>query len=487
MKIKVLFAIPQYKPISGDQKNPPPYPHVGIAYLTAVLKKERIPVEIYDEGVEKNDRKLKELINSFKPTIIGVTGFSFAYKFLYDLVKKIQLFSEIPIIVGGPHVATAGKEIINETTANFALIGEGEEIFPIFLKELVKAKPDFSKIPGLIWKKGKKIISNPSSTLIVNLDNLPFPDFEAFSLERYPCYRNKVIPLLTSRGCPYRCNYCSVRLSMGQRFRARSPKNILEEINFWIKKGYKNFEINDDCFTFDIKRAEEICDLIIRNKLGIKFQLYNGIRVDRVTETLLYKMKKAGCSFISYGCETGNEEVIKKIGKNITLEQVRQAVNWTNKTGIDNAVNFIVGHKEETYYQALDSLKFAEKLPSDFVNFYNLVPYPGTEVYVWASKNAHFLVPKETFLHTITYQENTPIFETKEFTKEQREKIMKRGLAISEKKILQFLRRRLGWGIGTMAYIFTRSKTLARIAKQFISKNKFGVKVYNFLNTNSKK
>lgn len=484
---KVLFAIPQYKPIYGGQKNPPPYPHVGIAYLAAVLKKENIPVEIYDEGVERDSRRLNDLINVFKPTIIGVTGFSFAYKFLYDLIKKIKSYSEIPVIVGGPHVAIMGKEIIKETGADFAFIGEGEEIFPVFLKELVKKQPDFGRIPGLIWKKGEKIVGNPPPIFIKDLDELPFPDYEAFSLEKYPCYRKKVLPLLTSRGCPYGCNYCSVRLSMGRGFRARTPKNILEEINHWVRKGYSNFEINDDCFSFDIDRAEKICDLISKEKLKIRFQLYNGIRVDKVSPSLLHKLKKAGCSFIAYGCETGNREVLKNIGKNITLEQVKQAVDWTNKAGIENAVNFIVGHKEETYPQALDSLRFAEKLPTNFVGFFGLIPYPGTEAYTWAVKNAHFLVPKKTFLETISYQGNTPIIETKEFTKEQREEVMKKGLALTEKKILQSLQLKQGKVIGILVFLFTRSKIITGVAKKFIYKNKFGMKVFQLLVVNSKR
>ncbi len=119
--MKVLFVIPKNKSMFGDQESPPPYPHVGIAYLTAILKQNNHLVKVYDEGIEKEDHNLKELIEDFKPTIIGITGFSYAYSYLYDLIKKIKSFPKIPVIVGGPHVAATGKEIISETLADFAL------------------------------------------------------------------------------------------------------------------------------------------------------------------------------------------------------------------------------------------------------------------------------------------------------------------------------------------------------------------------------
>lgn len=481
--MKVLFAIPKTKSMFGDQKSLPPHPHVGIAYLTAVCKKNKIPVEIFDEGIEEEPDRLKELIKEFHPGIIGITGFSYAYGFLHDLIKKVKSFTDTSVIVGGPHVAATDEEILKTTPADFAFRGEGEISFLIFLKELGKRMPDWEKVPGLIWRKEKKFIANPPLSFIKDLDSLPFPDYQAFKLEKYPCYLEKSLPLLTSRGCPYGCNYCSVKLSMGRGFRPRSPENVMAEIKYWFKRGFASFDINDDCFTLDIERAEKIADLINKDRLRIKFQLYNGIRVDRVTPNLLKKLKKAGCTFIAYGCEAGNEETLKRIKKNITLDQVKKAVDWTNKAGIKNAVNFIIGHGGETYQQALDSLNFAKSLPSNFVNFYNLVPYPGTESYDWAIKHAHFLVPKKTFLKTISYRDNIPIFETKEFTKAQREEIMKEGFALYERKIMRF---RLGTVLGLLVFWFTRVGVLAKLAHWVVYGHKYGMRIYQLLAAHSK-
>lgn len=481
---RVLFVVPKNRSMLGSGTGITGFPHVGIAYLAAVLKKNKISVKIFDEGIGRKEKELYSLIDEFNPNVIGVTGFSYGYELMEEAVKRLKSYrSDISLIVGGPHVAATDGEILKTTQADFAMTGEGEITFLDFLRQLEKSKSDFAQVPNLLWRKGKTIIKNPLASPIKDLDRIPFPDFEEFELEKYPCFQEKILPIITSRGCPYACNYCSVRLSMGQGFRPRSPQNVVTELKYWYKKGFRSFDINDDCFTLDIKRAENICDLVIKNRLKIKFQLYNGIRVDRVTLPLLKKMKRAGCTFISYGCESGNQEILKKIKKGITLDQVKKAVDWTNQAGIKNSVNFIIGHKEETYEQALDSLRFAESLPTNFVNFYNLVPYPGTESYEWAIKHAKFLVPKETFLKEIGYRDNVPIFETKKFTKIQRGEIVKKGLKLYKRKVLQF---RFGKVLGLLIYGLMRVRLFDSLAQWLVYGNRYGMRLYQLLTKKSK-
>jgi len=259
---------------------------------------------------------------------------------------------------------------------------------------------------------------------------------------------------------------------MGNKFRPRSAENVFNELMYHYTKGYRTFDINDDCFTLDQKRAEKICDLIIENKLNLKFQLYNGIRADTITLPLLKKMRRAGCYFISIGCESGSPKVLKAINKGITLEQVRLAVEWANSVGISNAVNFIIGHKEETYEDALQTLKFAKSLPTNFVNFFNLIPYPGTESYDWIRENGKFL--QENYLERWSYRDNEPIYETKDFSKTQRKEVMKRGFDLYRKKIMTF---RFGV-IGYLFYLLTKSDYLLNMGLRFIFKNKLGRYLY---------
>jgi len=480
--MKILFVIPKNKSLFGD-KGMTAHPHIGIAYLTAFLKENDVEVAIFDEGLNQDQAVLSSLIGEFHPDLIGITIFSYCYSYAYNLIMRIKEITHIPIVAGGPHVCAIGKKILEDAGVGFAVKQEGEFTLLELLNEFRKDVADFGRIKGLIWRNGDgAIFENADRDLITDLDAIPFPDYDSFGIERYVCYKQKTIPLITSRGCPFGCNYCSVRLSMGQRFRARSAENVFAEIKYFYGRGWRSFDINDDCFTLDNQRAEEICDYIIDNKLKIRFQLYNGIRVDTVNLNLLKKMRSAGCHFISYGCEAGNERVLKAIKKGITLEQVRDAVRWAQDAGINNSVNFIIGHKEETFQDALDTINFAKSLPTNFVNFYNLLPYPGTESYEWARQHARFLVPSDSFLANISYRDNQPIFDTEEFTKEERHKVIALGFDLYRKKILTF---RLGKVFGSLVYLITKINAINRLVTSFALINPLGRFIYTKLSRKS--
>lgn len=481
--LKVLFVIPKLKSMFGDENAIPGHPHVGIAYIVSALKQNNIDVEIFDETIEGNYKELYELTNSYDPDLIGITAFSYCLRYAFDLISKIKENFKYPVVIGGPHVSATKGEVLSDTGANFAIKGEGEVTLIELIRELQAPQPNFGRIDGLIWRNNSEIIENRDRAWIEDLDSLPFPDYEAFKLERYSYSHHKTLPIITSRSCPYRCNFCSVRLSMGPRFRARSAENVVDEIEHWYKKGWNSFEINDDCFSFDMDRAMRICDLIIERGLRITYQLYNGIRIDRVNEELLQKMKQSGCILISYGCEAGNDATLEAIKKGFKLNQVRKAVEWTKQAGIKNSVNFIIGHPGETYETAMDSIKFAKTLPTNFVNFYNLVPYPGTDLLEWVKQNANTLIPIESYLEDISYRDNTPIFETKEFTRKERKEVLEKGFALYERTILQF---RFGKFLGYLAYLITRIKILARIGRTFALYNKAGIKLYRFLSYRSR-
>ncbi len=459
------------------------HPHVGVAYLVAVLKRAGIMTKIFDTLVENDDWKLWRTLDEFQPDLIGITGFSYCYNYLKDLTDRVCQRAKCPVVLGGSHVSAARKSALEDISAQFAIKGEGEITFLELISELKKAQPNFGQIDGLIWRQGAGIVENRDRQLIANLDELPFPDFEGFRLDRYLHTKERKMPIITSRGCPYGCNYCSVRLSMGRGFRPRSAENVVSEMEHWYRKGWRGFEINDDCFNVDMVRAKKICDLIVRRGLKIKLELYNGIRVDRVDEELLRKMKRAGCVFICYGCESGNQKIIDRIGKHIKLADVRRAVELTNQAGIRNAVNFIVGHPGETYQSAMDSLNFARSLPTDFVNFYNLVPYPGTELYDWVRHNARLLVPEKDYLRQISYRDNKPIFETKEFTRAERAATLVKGFNLYEKRVLEF---RLGKTKGDLAFFLTRIKPMGKWARRFVLENKFGNHLFRLLSARSR-
>jgi radical SAM superfamily enzyme YgiQ (UPF0313 family) len=482
--MKVLFISPWTRTLYGDERAVSGHPHIGIAYLSAVLKREGHSDKVFDQAIENNDSRLFRLINSFRPHIIGITAFSYCYKYVFSLIEELKSKTSIPIIIGGPHVSAVRRRVLERTAADFAMKGEGEIALVEFLKELKRRSPNFKNVPNLIWRDSKReIIENENAPYIHDLDSLPFPDFSEFKFERYPYYQSKTIPIITSRGCPYGCNYCSVRLSMGRGFRSRSPENVVAEIEYWCERGFKNFEINDDCFSLDLDRAEKICDLIVKRGLDITYQLYNGIRVDRVSKRLLKKMKDSGCVFVSYGAESGNQKIIENIGKGIRLRQVRKAVELTNQVGIKNSVNFIIGHPGETYKTAIETVEFAKSLPTNFVNFYNVIPYPGTELFDWIEKNAKWIYHPDYIMENIGSRDLKPVFETKEFSEEERIKALKKGFALYERTILRF---RFGKFLGTIIYLFTRNRALFNKGLKFALNTKFGFWLYNLLTFKSR-
>ena len=481
---RVLFVIPRVRSLFGDEYARPGHPHVGIAYLSAYLKQKGIAVAIFDAGVERDEQALGHLIHSFEPELIGVTVFSYCYHLAEEVIQTIRTYTQSPIVVGGPHVSATKGEMLENRAIDFAIKREGEITLMELVHTIHNGKRDYGRIDGLVWRDGEHIVENPDRPFIIDLDTLPFPDYEAFDLTKYlNTAEEKRLPLITSRGCPYGCNFCSVRLSMGRRFRPRSPENTVEEIVYWYEKGWKRFDINDDCFNLDPQRAIRICDLILERGLKISYQLYNGIRADRLTKELLKRMKKSGCNFLSYGCESGNDEILKVIKKGLTLEQVRQAVAWSNEVGIRNSVNFIIGHPYETYQTAMETIDFAKSLPADFVNMYNLVPYPGTDLYHWVEQNGRFLVDEKTYLNDIASYDDNPIFETKEFPREERVKALKKGRAFYERSILRF---RLGKTLGYLTYPLMRIRPLAKLGRTLALSNKLGNKIYLLLSRGSR-
>ena len=484
--MNILFINPWLKTLFGDEKAKPGHPHLGLAYLIAVLKQNGISnIDIYDQGLENDDRVLFEKIDILKPDLIGMTTFSYCYDYATDLISKIKKYTGIPLIIGGPHVSAIKQDILLKTPVNFAMKGESEISFLKFIAELGDSK-NYSKVGNLIWRDTRgNIVENEMEPFIKNIDTIPFPSYESFYFERYNYFVTKTLPIVTSRGCPYGCNYCSVKLSMGRRFRARSPENVIEEMKHWIETyGIEKFEVNDDCFTLDMERAEKICDLIIKEGLNIKYEMYNGIRADKISERLLRKMRDSGCLFVSYGCESGNQGIINNMGKALKIEKIREAVELTNKVGIRNSVNFIIGHKGETYETAMESIRFAKTLPTNFVNFYNLIPYPGTDLYNWASKNASYMMPLGEYLGKVGSRDLTPVFETKGFPREDRIKALKRGYALYEKTILQF---RLGKILGYIAYLISRNRILFSVGRKFALDNRLGFHIYSLLSFKSRR
>lgn len=457
--MRVYFVIPDIKGIVEK----PTSPQLGVGYLAAVLLKNNHEVKVLDARLGYDDKYVLSKVKEFGPDFVGVTCVSMGYKNTYKLIDFLSN-DGFKVIVGGPHVSITRRKILEECRADIAVKGEAENT----IVEICSGK-NIKDIEGVIWRDGKNIIENPDRKLIHNLDSIPFPAFHLFELDKY---MDKKLPIATSRGCPYGCTFCSIRLTMGRGFRPRSPKNVVDELVYWNKKlRYDYFGFNDDCFNLDIDRAKKICHLIIKRNLKIRWELRNGIRVDSIDEELLRNMKRAGCIYVSFGVESANQDVIDFMKKGITPEQAKKAIQLTDKVGIKIGAFFIIGLPKEDFKKFKNSLKFALSLPLDEVRFYNPIPFPGTELFEWVKGNAHLIMAPEVYLNSVGSFDYEPIYETNDFPLEQR----RRAYRMAENYFMKYLiRREFGSFIGMVGWLVWKP----RITRKFIMN--LGKKVWTF-------
>jgi len=482
----VLFLVPPLVPIFRDDPDihggrdsyRARYPHIGLAYMAAVLRDRGISYKVVDMNLGYSFNQVLDEIKYGSPDFVCITVYSAGYKIVYSLVNSLKAYYRGIIVLGGPHIAVVSRQALEMTQSDFAVVGEGEYA----LVELLQHS-ELGTIKGLIWRQDSEIIKNEGREYLKDLDSLPYPAFEDFELDKYLCFTDRRLPIITSRGCPFRCIYCCTPLSLGHRFRARSPENVVDEMQYWYEKGWTTFDINDDVFTFDKVRSKRICELILKRGVQIRFNLAVGIRVNSVDEELLRILKEAGCRFISYGCEAGNDHILKAIKKGIRTKDVENAVRLTRKVGINHKVNFIIGHPVERYNDALDSIELAKRLNCNFVGFNNLIPYPGTEAYTLIKSNpdARFLYPPEVYLNELTHKKLMPVFETDKFPAKDREKALRMGFDLEERTLASF---RFGRCKGYFAYLLGRNKHISKIAHRLfdlLMSTRIGSSVYRLV------
>ena len=386
LKKKVLLVEPSDRDFYKDAKVKEVVPNsasLTLATIAASILKAGHDANVIDLGNFLNPgNALKEKLNEYKPDVIGVTAstplFNKAIE-IAELAKSIN--SEILAVVGGPHVSGYPKESLEKSRFDIGVVGEGDLTIVDVLNGI-----DLKKIKGIVYKDDNgKVEINERRPLIENLDELPLPAWHLFDVKKsvVPKFvaRNSPVGWLdSSRGCSYGCVYCTK--SIFQRtFRTKSLARVIHEVEHLKKFGFKEFHVADDCFTMDMERAEKICDEMIKRKINMPWVALTGIRVDRVNENLLRKMKDAGCYRLFFGIESGNQEILKRIKKNINLEQVRTAVKMANKVGIEAWGSFMIGLPGETEKTMQDTINFAKSLDLDMAKVTITIPLPATELY----------------------------------------------------------------------------------------------------------
>lgn len=393
------------------------FPHLGLGYLASCLIEKGLDVEIIDCSVASTSEMSRFLELGHDVVAISVATFHFLEAI--GLSKRIKELSPSTIVVmGGPHVTLMKDEVLDQETIDYAICGEGEESFPRFLEILgnrhVPSREDLQGIPGLIYRHEQKTFINPPGLWIKDLDRLAFPAFHKWRMDRYDCY-----PLLTSRGCPYQCVYCSNPTIWGRRWRARSARNIVAEIEHGLQRfaiPYNWFVVVDDTFNLNMTRAESFCDLILEKNLDINWGCW-GFRADRISQSLAGKMRRVGCRSVGIGIESADPEILLKMKKGETLEQITEGIQVLTRAGIQVIGQFMIGNPGDTLGSVRRSIAYAKAQPLSNIEFYLAIPYPGTALWDYVKGNGKILKEDYTRFHHFS---NEPIFETREFTARER-------------------------------------------------------------------
>jgi len=358
---------------------------LGLGYLAAVLEKKGVDVKIVDMNV--SDGKLK-LENT---DIVGISCMIKTWPQSIALARQIkEKDADLPIVFGGPHPSSVSEDCMRNEEIDFCVLGEGEVTAPE-LFEAIEKKKNFSKVKGIAYRKDGKVKHTKTRPLIQNLDTIPFPAYHLFDVKKYfysvvgveVTERMPWGTMTTSRGCPNRCIFCFH--AFGRTWRGRSPQNVKDEITFLVEK-YKLKEILfvDDNFTVSKSRVMEICDKIKESGYDLTFRLQSGMRANLMDYEMMKKMRETGLYRISLGIESGSPQMLKRMKKDITLEQVRKAVAICNKVGIEVVGFFVIGLPGETKQTAYQTMKFSKELNLKDAAFFTALPIPGTEFYNWS-------------------------------------------------------------------------------------------------------
>ena len=366
-------------------------PPLGLAYLASVLR-EKHEVKIVDSNIlEYNMNDVRRELKKFNPDAVGITSVTPSIPQAYEVARIAKEINEnCKVVMGGPHVTFLPEQTLKECKdIDIIVKGEGEVTVKELAESLEKGK-SLKRVKGITFRKREKILNNEPRPFIQNIDEIPFPSRDLLPVEKYQSNGKRYTTMITSRGCPFGCSFCSSSRLFGGYWRGRSPQNVLEELRI-VYEDYKtkHIEFLDDTFTLDNKRAERICDGILKEKWDISWGASS--RVDTITKKLAEKMKRAGCWILFLGIESGCQRILNMMGKRITVEQIKKAVKAIKKAKIKILGSFILGFPGETIRSISRTIKFAKSLDIDYAEFSILTPYPGTPIFYLAKKNKSLL------------------------------------------------------------------------------------------------
>lgn len=393
IKIKVLLIYPKSKIWNTPTQIP-----LGLAYLGAVLKKAGEEVKIFDQMVEK--KNLAEVIKEFKPALVGISANTPLIKGAWLAAEIVKQNSRAYVVLGGPHPTSLPEESLNKQYIDGVIVGEGERGMVSLVKALA-GQQSFEKVEGLVYRGANNEIRYNSPQLMENLNELPFPAYELFKIDRYSVTQplrdpgrkgTRAFYLMTSRGCPYNCVFCYKGIYQ-RTWRPHSPEYVIAEWRYLVEEmKATEIGVQDDVFNLNRPRALKICQLLKQNGLDkVPWVTNNGIRADYTDFELLKAMKEAGCKRVAFGIESGDEVIIENIDKKLSLEKAIQAIKTAEKAGLSTMGFFMFGNPGENEMTMEKTIQLALKLDPDVAHFSIATPFPGTRLYWQVLKEGKLL------------------------------------------------------------------------------------------------
>ena len=412
MKPHVTLVNPPY-PSNAHQH--PPFTPLGLGYLAAVLEKNDYQVDVIDcQALGISYAEFKTELAKRKPDVVGMTSTTLTYKSALKIAEIAkQVHPNCLTLIGGCHVTFWDENALKECPSLDVVVRKEGENTILELVQCLEASKSFNEILGITCRDGESFIRTPDRPYIEDLDSLPFPAHHLWPLDRLKKYGDVMFPLMTSRGCVFWCEFCSAVRMFGRRYRMRSAKNVVDEMEHLHKTfGSSTFTFYDDAFTVDQARVEEICKELHDRNLKLTWDC--GTRVDMVNKELLQKMKDAGCIAVWFGVEAGSQLVLDKMGKGFTAQLTKNAFKMAQDVGLMTIASVVFGFPGETKETAMETIKFIKEISPDDVGFYIATPYPGTPMADQVKKNGWLRVTDFN-----KYDTATPIFELPDLTMQE--------------------------------------------------------------------
>jgi anaerobic magnesium-protoporphyrin IX monomethyl ester cyclase len=383
--MKVLLASPE-SALWNERKHIP----LGLGYLAATLREHGHPVDIYDAAVE--DESLEAVVRRGGYELLGISAVTPLIVEAWDMAREGKRLG-MTTVLGGPHLTLMPEESLDAThpEVDYVIQGEAEESIIEFVDALEGRRP-VETVHGLFWRKNGGLEVNAPARLVPDLDAVPYPAHDLFKITRYANLqpltdgldrKARSYTIMTSRGCPYKCTYCSKPIT-GNTWRPRSVENVLGEWR-WLVRDLRATEIGltDDIWNLRLDRAKELCRALIAEGLNtVPWITVHGMKVNHTDAELFQLMKQAGCKRVGFGVESGDLHILRDVvKKSQSLEMVRNAFRWAKEAGLQTMGFFIYGMPEETEETMERTTQLALELDPDLANFMLATPYPGTEMY----------------------------------------------------------------------------------------------------------